>query len=149
MSHFLNGNQNSSNVFLAQAANAGESLPTMEQIKDVSIIQPLLSGQVLVFNGEIWQNLVPQNLVNDTMGSLISSLQNAQYLSYSSTLQKWINTNITESNVTNLVNDLLSCEKIINKNTSNGYCGLNNGLINVVNIPNLPESWIINLTSDL
>ena len=51
------------------------------------------------------------------MGSLldvnISSLRNAQYLSYSSTLQKWINTNITESNVTNLVNDLLSCEKII------------------------------------
>ena len=37
MSHFLNGNQNSSNVFLAQAANAAESLPTMEQIKDVSI----------------------------------------------------------------------------------------------------------------
>ena len=98
MSHLINGNQNSSNVFLTQAANAGESLPTMEQIKDVSIIQPLLSGQV--FNGEIWQNLVPQNLVNDTMGSLldfnVSSLQNAQYLSYSSTLQKWINTNITE-----------------------------------------------------
>ena len=43
----------------------------MEQIKDVSIIQPLLSGQVLVFNGEIWQNLVPQNLLNDTMGSLL------------------------------------------------------------------------------
>ena len=80
MSHFLNGNQNSPNVFLTQAANVGETLPTMEQIKDVSIIQPLLSGQVLVFNGEIWQNLVPQNLVNDTMGSLldvnISSLQN-------------------------------------------------------------------------
>ena len=55
MSHFLNGNQSSPNVFLTQAANAGESLPTMEQIKDVSIIQPLLSGQVLVFNGEIWQ----------------------------------------------------------------------------------------------
>ena len=39
--------------------------------------------------------------------------------------------------------------KIANKNTSNGYCGLNNGLIKVVNIPNLPESLIINLTSDL
>ena len=60
MSHFLNGNENSTNVFLTQAANAAESLPTMEQIKDVSIIQPLLSGQVLVLNGEIWQNLVPQ-----------------------------------------------------------------------------------------
>ena len=116
MSHFLSGNQNSSNVFLTQAANTNESLPTMEQVKDVSIIQPLLSGQVLVFNGEIWQNLVPQNLVNDTLGSLlninISSLQNAQYLSYSSTLRKWINTSIAESNVPNLVNDLLSCEKI-------------------------------------
>ena len=46
MSHFSNGSQNSSNVFLTQTANAGESLPTMEQIKDVSIIQTLLSGQV-------------------------------------------------------------------------------------------------------
>jgi hypothetical protein len=153
MSHFLNGNQNSSNVFLTQAANAGESLPTMEQIKDVSIVQPLLSGQVLIYNGSIWQNIIPQSVVNDILGSLldvnISSLQNAQYLSYSSTLQKWINTNISESNVTNLVNDLSLCEKLSNKNTSNGYCGLNNGLINVVNIPNLPESLIINLTSDL
>ena len=52
-------------------------------------------------------------------------------------------------NVSNLVNDLASCEKLVNKNTSNGYCGLNNGLINVTNIPNLPESVIINLTSDL
>ena len=87
----------------------------MEMIKDVSILSPLLRGQVLVYNGAVWQNIVPQSLVNDTMGSLldvnISSLQNKQYLSYSSTLQKWINTNITESNVTNLVNDLLSCEK--------------------------------------
>ena len=88
------------------------------------------------------------------MGSLLgvntSSLQNAQYLSYSSTLQKWINTNITESNVTNLVNDLLGCEKITNKNASNGYCGLDiNTLIPVVNVPNLPESLIINLTNDL
>ena len=48
MSRFLNGHQNSSNIFLTQAANAGESLLTMEQIKVVSIIQPLLSGQVLV-----------------------------------------------------------------------------------------------------
>ena len=114
MSHFLNGNQNSSNAFLAQAANAGESLPKMEQTEDVSILQPLLSGQVLVFFGEIWHYLVPQNLENYTMRSLlevnISSLQNAQYLSYSSTLQKWINTNITESNVTNLVSYLASCE---------------------------------------
>ena len=71
MSHFLNGNQNSSNVFLSLAANAGESLPIMEQIKDVSIIQPLLSGQVLFFNGEIRQNLIPQNLANDALGSLL------------------------------------------------------------------------------
>ena len=87
------------------------------------------------------------------MGSLldvnISSLQNAQYLSYSSTLQKWINANITESNVSKLVNDLASCEKLTNKNSINGYCGLNNAFINIVNIPNLPASLITNLTSDL
>ena len=61
----------------------------------------------------------------------------------------WINTNINESNISNLVNDLASCEKTVNKNTTNGYCGLNNGLINIVNIPSLPESLITNLTSDL
>ena len=53
MSHFLNSNQNLSNVFLTQAANTGKSLPTMEQIKDLSIIQPLLSGQVLVYNNNM------------------------------------------------------------------------------------------------
>ena len=121
----------------------------MEMIKDVSILSPLLSGHVLVYNGAVSQNIVPQSLVNDTMGSLldvnIPSLQNAQYLSCSSILQKWLNTNITESNVTNLVNDLAACEKLTNINSINGYCGL----INIVNIPNLPESLITNLTSDL
>ena len=39
--------------------------------------------------------------------------------------------------------------KLTSKNTSNGYCGLNNGLINTVNIPNLPESLITKLTLDL
>ena len=76
-------------------------------------------------------------------------MENAEYLSYSSTLQKWINTNITESNVTKLVNDLASCEKLANENNSNGYCGLNNGLINVVDIPNFLESLITTLTLDL
>ena len=148
------------NPFLTSISNGGNLLsnnastkPTMEMIKDVSIISPLLSGQVLVYNGAVWQNIVPQSLVNDTMGSLlevnISSLQNEQYLSYSSTLQKWLNTNITESNVTNLLNDLAACEKVTNKNSINGYCGLINGFINIVDIPNLPESLITNRTSDL
>ena len=51
--------------------------------------------------------------------------------------------------MSNLVNDLSSCEKTINKNTTNGYCGLNNGFIDIINIPNLPESMIINLASYL
>ena len=108
---------------------------------------------MLVYNGEIWANIIPQNLVNDTVGSLldisISSLQNNQFLSYNSTNQMWVNTNINESNVSNLVNDLASCEKTVNKKTTNGYCGLYNGLINIINIPNLPETRIMNLTSDL
>ena len=86
----------------------------MEQIKDVSASN-LQAGQVLIYNGSIWQNIIPQSVVNDTIRALldvnVSSLQNAQYLSYSSTSQKRTNINITESNVTNLVNDLLSCEK--------------------------------------
>ena len=39
MTHFLTGgNQNNSNVFLTQAnSNESSSLPTMEQIRDVSV----------------------------------------------------------------------------------------------------------------
>ena len=66
------------------ANDASTTTPTMEMIKDVSILSPLLSGQVLAYSGAVWQNIVPQSLVNDTMSSLldvnISSLQNAQYL---------------------------------------------------------------------
>ena len=87
----------------------------MEQIRDVSILNPLESGQVLVFNGDVWQNIVPQSLVNDTLGSLldviISSLNNSQVLTYNSTSTKWINSNITESQITNLTTDLSNCEK--------------------------------------
>ena len=128
MNPFLTSISNGGNLL---SNNASTSTPTTEMIKDVSILSPLLSGQVLAYSGAVWQNIVPQSLVNDTMGSLldvnISSLQNAQYLSYSSTLQKWLNTNITESNVKNLVNDLAACEKVTNKNSINGYCGLING----------------------
>ena len=116
-------------------------MPTLEQLRDVQA-KNLIGGQVLVYKGDTWSNIIPQNLVNDTLGSLldvsISSLQNNQFLSYNSTNKMWINININESNVSNLVNDLASCEKTVNKNTTNGYCGLNNGLLNVVNIPNLP-----------
>ena len=66
MSHFLNGNQNSSNVFLTQAANASESLPTVEQI-NMYVTSTITDWQVLVFNGEIWQSIVPQILVNHIM----------------------------------------------------------------------------------
>ena len=77
----------------------------MEQIRDVSILNPLESGQVLVFNGDVWQNIVPQSLVNDTLGSLldvyIGSLLNNQVLTYNQSSSKWINSNITESQITN------------------------------------------------
>ena len=87
----------------------------MEQIRDVSILSPLESGQVLVFNGDVWQHIVPQSLVNDTLGSLldarISSLNNSQVLTNNSISTKWINSNITESQITNLTSDLSNCEK--------------------------------------
>ena len=87
-----------SNPFLTQSLNnqninvtSSSSLSIkMEQIKDVSVSN-LQTGQVLIYNGSIWQNIIPQSVVNDTIGALldvnVSSLQNAQYLSYSSTLQ--------------------------------------------------------------
>ena len=42
----------------------------MEQIKDVSASN-LQAGQVLIYNGSIWQNIIPQSVINDTMGSLL------------------------------------------------------------------------------
>ena len=89
MNPFLTSISNGGNLL---SNNASTTTPTMEIIKHVRILSPLSSGQVLAYNGAVWQNIVPQSLVNDTMGSLldvnISSLQNVQYLSYSSTLQK-------------------------------------------------------------
>ena len=80
----------------------------------------------------------------------ISSLNNAQVLTYDSIAFKWINSNITESQITNLTTDLSSCEKISNKGIYNGYCGIDtNTLISVSNIPNLSESQINNLNNDL
>ena len=148
---FLTQSVGTSNINITSSSSSS-SMPTMEQLIDVQT-KNLIAGQVLVYKGDIWSNIIPQNLVNDTLGSLldisISSLQNNQFLSYNSSNQMWVNTNINESNVSNLVNDLASCEKTVNKNTTNGYCGLNNGLINIINIPKLPESMIINLTSHL
>ena len=95
---------------------------TMEQLRDVRT-KNLIAGQVLVYNGDVWANIIPQNLLNDTLGSLldvsVSSLQNNHFLSYNSTNQMGVNTNINESNVSNLVNDLSLCEKTVNKNTTN------------------------------
>ena len=148
---FLTQSLGTNNINITSSSSSS-SMPTMEQLRDVQT-KNLIAGQVLVYNGDIWSNIFPQNLVNDTLASLldvsISSLQNNQFLSYTSTNKMCINTNINVSNVSNLVNDSASCEKLVNKNTSNGYCGLHNGLINIINIPNLPESTIINLTSDL
>ena len=136
-----------SNPFLTQSLNnqninvTSSSLVSikMEQIKDVSVTN-LEAGQVLIYNGDIWQNIIPQSVVNDTLGSLldvkVSNLQNQQFLSYNSTSKMWNNLNISESNVTNLVSDLLSCEKSINKNVAKGYCPLDsNSLIPVNKTP--------------
>ena len=87
-----------SNPFLTQSlnnqninVNSSSSLSIkMEQIKDVSVSNSQ-AGRILIYNCSIWQNIIPQSVVSDTIGALldvnVSSLQNAQYLSYSSTLQ--------------------------------------------------------------
>ena len=84
-----------SNPFLTQSLNnqninvtSSSSLSIkMEQIKDVSVTN-LQAGQVLIYNGSIWQNILPQSVANDTLGSLldvnITSLQNNQFLTYKS-----------------------------------------------------------------
>ena len=66
---------------------------------------------------------MPQSLVNDTLGSLldvyIGSLVNDQVLTYNQSSNKWINSNINESQVTNLTTDLSNCENIANKGVAN------------------------------
>ena len=122
-----------SNPFLTQSLNnqninvtSSSSLSIkMEQIKDVSVPNSQ-AGQVLIYSGSIWQHIIPQSVVNYTIGALldvnVTSLQNAQYLSYSSTLaadndcsisspatnqaliynssSKWSNTNLTHNLLT-------------------------------------------------
>ena len=63
-----------SNPFLTQSLNnqninvTSSSLSIkMEQIKDVSVSN-FQAGQVLIYNGSMWQNIIPQSVVNDTMG---------------------------------------------------------------------------------
>ena len=109
-SSFLTNNSSGQSIFLSNGTSSQSSRnPSMEQTRDVSILNPLESGQVLAFNGDVWQNIVPQSLVNDTLGSLldvsISSLNNSQVLTYNSTSTKWINSNIEESQITNLTTD--------------------------------------------
>ena len=64
-SSFLTNNSSGQSIFLSTGTSSQQSSqnPTMEQIRDVSILNPLESGQVLVFNGDVWQNIVPQSLV--------------------------------------------------------------------------------------
>ena len=64
-----------SNPFLTQclgtnninitSSSSSSSMPTMEQLRDVQT-KNLIACQVLVYNGDIWSNIIPQNLVNDT-----------------------------------------------------------------------------------
>ena len=104
-SSFLTNNSSGQSIFLSNGTSSSQSSqnPTMGQIRDVSILHPLESGQVLVFNGDVRQNIVPQSLVNDTLGSLldvsISSLNNAQISTYNSISTKWSNSNINESQI--------------------------------------------------
>ena len=70
-SSFLINNSTGQSIFLTNGTSQQSSQnPTMEQIRDVFILNPLESGQDLVFNSDVWQNIVPQSLVNDTLGSL-------------------------------------------------------------------------------
>ena len=48
-------------------------MPAMEQLRDVQT-KNLIAGQVLVYNGDTWANIIPQNLVNATLGSVSGSL---------------------------------------------------------------------------
>ena len=50
MNPFLSSVSKNSSSLLSNGSN---TQPTMEQIKDVSILNPLLSGQVLVLNGDV------------------------------------------------------------------------------------------------
>ena len=67
-----------SNPFLTQSLNnqkinvtSSSSLSIkMEQIKDVSVSN-FQAGQVLIYSGSMWQNIIPQSVVNDTIGALL------------------------------------------------------------------------------
>ena len=59
-----------SNPFLTQclgtnninitSSSSSSSMPIMEQLRDVHT-KNLIAGQVLVYNGDIWTNIIPQH----------------------------------------------------------------------------------------
>ena len=145
-SSFLTNNSSGQSIFLSNGTSSQSSQnPTMEQIRDVSILNPLEWGQVLVFNGDVWQNIVPQSLVNDNLGSLldasISSLNNSQVLTYNSTSTKWSNSNINESHVTNLTNDLNNISDLVS-----GYFKISEIPLTINSVST--SNSILNLTTD-
>ena len=75
------GTSGANNINITSSSSSS-SMPTMEQLRDVQT-KNLFAGQVLVYNDDTWSNSIPQNLVNDTLGSLldirISNLQNNQF----------------------------------------------------------------------
>ena len=97
-------------------------LSTLDDIQ----LQDIQNNQALIYDlGEqIWKNgTVPFNLEQLTDVSVTNATNN-NVLQYENGY--WVNSNlsISESNVTNLVSDLASCEKTANKNQPSGYAGL-------------------------
>ena len=65
---FLTQSVGTNNINITSSSSSS-SMPTMEQLRDVQT-QNLIACQLLVYNGDIWANIIPQKLVNDTLGSL-------------------------------------------------------------------------------
>ena len=59
---FLTQSVRTSNINITSSSSSSSmpAMPAMEQLRDVQT-KNLIAGQVLVYNGDIWSNIIPQN----------------------------------------------------------------------------------------
>jgi len=151
-----NGQQLTYSSTLNQWHNTTPSSMTasLSALTDCSITDPV-TNNFLQYNGTDWVN---QSVTIDTsLASLadtsISTPLNNQALIYNGlTDAKWENKQIDHTTLANIGSYTHSqLDTFVNsKNNANGLCGLDsNSLVPVANIPNLSESTITNLVTDL
>ena len=150
-----NGQQMTYNSTTAKWTNTtpASMITALSALTDCSITDPV-TNNFLQYNGSEW---VSQSVTIDTsLASLsdtsVTSSSNNQGLIYNSIDSKWENKQIDHTTLSNIGSHTHGqIDTFINsKNSTNGICPLDsNNKVPVINLPEIAESTITNLTTDL